>query len=372
MLGFLENEQYIWFKQADQDNTFKGFLNSKFVFTNVSEEEKIFSLKVPSFELEVKYLNHLLTTIPNKKGSPISPIKKRKGVNLEIIEDIVGLIDIGSRSLKDGVYYERIFTSRYQVFCYYPVQFEALRAYNGISIKDYILSLSSSRTWGENTGGKTGANFFKTNDQRFVFKEIKKKEFTMLLEFLETYLKYIWESCTAHQSSLLMKIYGVYEILDEKRSRYFIAMENLFFGMGTTIKVYDLKGSELNRYVQKKEDAKATLLDTNYKLDRNGEPLPIKSEFYEFINKAIINDTEFLASQNKMDYSLLLMYDEQTACLRMGIIDYLRSYDLEKQLESVGKRIIKGTVPTVLEPDDYKERFRKAMKKYFVEVPPNE
>jgi len=357
--------------QADQENKLKEFLNSKFVFTNINEEGKAFMLKIPSFELEVKYLNHLLTTIPNKKGSPISPIKKRKGVNLEIIEDIVGLIDIGGRSLKDGIYFEKIATSKYQVICYYPVQFEAFRTYNGICLKDYILSLSSSHTWEDNSGGKTGATFIKTNDQRFTFKEIKKKEFTMLLEFLEIYLKYIWESCTSQQHSLLMKIYGVYEIQDEKKSRYFISMENLLFGMGTNIKVYDLKGSELNRYVQKKEDEKLTLFDTNYKVDRNGEPLVIKAEFYEFIEKAIINDTEFLASQKKMDYSLLLMFDEQSACLRMGIIDYLRSYDLEKQLEFVGKRIIKGAAPTILEPYYYKERFRKSMKKYFVAVHQN-
>jgi len=362
--GFLEHEEGV----SQKSELFKQFIDSKLLFNNPSDT-KPFVLRIPAFELEVKYLNHLLTTIPNKKGSPISPVKKRKGVNLDIIEDIVGLIDIGGRSLKEGSYYEKLTTSKYQVILYYPVQFEALRNHNGIDLKEFILSLSSSRTWVDNTGGKTGAGFIKTYDQRFVFKELDKKEFTMLLEFVRNYFEYLWRSSsTDKQMSLLMKIYGAYEIHDEKKTRYFIAMENLFFGMGPNVRVYDLKGSEVNRYITKKEDEKTTLLDTNFKVDRNGAPIPIKAENYAFIERAIKNDSEFLASQRKVDYSLLLMFDEQTATLRMGIIDYLRNYDLEKQLEFVGKRIIKGTVPTIISPDDYKERFKKAMKKYFIPV----
>lgn len=51
-------------------------------------------------------------------------------------------------------------------------------------------------------------------------------------------------------------------------------MENLFFGIPDSkdISVYDLKGSETNRFLKKPG---GTLLDTNFKIDRNAEPLPI-------------------------------------------------------------------------------------------------
>jgi hypothetical protein len=47
--------------------------------------------------------------------------------------------------------------------------------------------------------------------------------------------------------------------------------------------VYDLKGSETNRWETKK---KKVLLDTNFKVDRNGEPLPVARENFWFINRA--------------------------------------------------------------------------------------
>lgn len=47
-------------------------------------------------------------------------------------------------------------------------------------------------------------------------------------------------------------------------------MENLFFGLKDDLIVYDLKGSEVNRWNRKNTK---TLLDTNYIIDRNGEPL---------------------------------------------------------------------------------------------------
>ena len=150
---------------------------------------------------------------------------------------------------------------------------------------------------------------------------------------------------------------------------YFIAMENLFFGIHPSPKVYDLKGSELNRFISKVSEGNQTLLDTNYRVDRNGEPLPLKAENYDFIDKAIKNDSDFLSTLRVVDYSLLLLIDEERSFVRMGVIDYLRLYDFEKHLEHMGKKIIKGTTPTITTPEDYKERFQKAMKKYFMVVP---
>ena len=50
-------------------------------------------------------------------------------------------------------------------------------------------------------------------------------------------------------------------------------MENIFYGMSGDILTYDLKGSGVNRW--NKKTGAQTLLDTNYRIDRNGEPLPI-------------------------------------------------------------------------------------------------
>jgi 1-phosphatidylinositol-3-phosphate 5-kinase len=54
-------------------------------------------------------------------------------------------------------------------------------------------------------------------------------------------------------------------------------MENLYNGMSSDKITYDLKGSDIRRFNKK---GTGTLLDTNFRIDRNGEPLPINIEYY--------------------------------------------------------------------------------------------
>lgn len=75
-----------------------------------------------------------------------------------------------------------------------------------------------------------------------------------------------------------------------------------------------------------------------------------------------------------MDYSLLVGIDEERKELVMGIIDYLRQYTWDKQLETWVKASAflggsKDVLPTIISPDQYKKRFRKAMSKYFLTLP---
>lgn len=75
----------------------------------------------------------------------------------------------------------------------------------------------------------------------------------------------------------------MFEIRDRGTIEYYLVMENLFFGMGDNLTVYDLKGSETNRWEKKK---KGVLLDTNFRVDRNAEPIPILKENYRFNDRA--------------------------------------------------------------------------------------
>lgn len=83
-----------------------------------------------------------------------------------------------------------------------------------------------------------------------------------------------------------------------------------------------------------------------------------------------------LSSQDMdvMDYSMLVGIEEESQDLFVGIIDFIRPYTWDKQLENWVKAsgILggpKNTAPTIISPDLYKTRFRKAMKTYFVVVP---
>jgi 1-phosphatidylinositol-3-phosphate 5-kinase len=177
----------------------------------------------------------------------------------------------------------------------------------------------------------------------------------------------MWSIYDTGKPSLLAKIYGIYEVQIEKDKMYFIAMENLFFGVDNNAKkrVYDLKGSELNRYVK---PTKSVLLDTNYKLDQNGEPLPIGTDIKRWINEAIQNDTSFLAEKHVVDYSMLLIINEDDNSVKMGIIDYSVLYNMARALERGGKKLIRGATPTMTNPKEYRERFIRSMNKYLMGV----
>ena len=76
---------------------------------------------------------------------------------------------------------------------------------------------------------------------------------------------------------------------------------------------------------------------------------------------------------NVMDYSLLVGVDAEKKELVCGIIDYLRQYTWDKQLETWAKSSLrpKNVLPTVVSPKEYKRRFRKFMSAHFLSVPDN-
>lgn len=84
-----------------------------------------------------------------------------------------------------------------------------------------------------------------------------------------------------------------------------------------------------------------------------------------------MNDTEFLAGANIMDYSLLVGVDDERKELVVGIVDFIGAYTWAKRIESKGKTTLRGAKDnvTVLPPQQYKARFREAMEKYFLAIP---
>jgi hypothetical protein len=82
---------------------------------------------------------------------------------------------------------------------------------------------------------------------------------------------------------------------------------------------------------------------------------------------------DFLAALDVMDYSLLVGFDRDRQELVVGVIDYIRQYTWDKQVESWVKKsgILGGAgkQPTIVSPRQYSRRFRAAMLSYFSVVP---
>ncbi|KAM6559593.1 hypothetical protein CsatA_028832 [Cannabis sativa] len=267
--------------------------------------------------------------------------------------------------------------SRYTVVCPYANQFRDLRNLCCQSEVDYITSLSRCKHW-DAKGGKSNAFFAKTLDDRLIIKEIRKIEFESFMKFAEDYFKYMKASFEVGNQTCLAKVLGIYQVVERpnkggKEVRHdLMVMENLTFGRNFT-RQYDLKGALHARLNTKSKDPGDVLLDQNFVNDMNSSPLYVSSTAKRLLIRAVWNDTAFLNSINVMDYSLLVVVDTQRRELVCGIIDYLRQYTWDKQLETWVKSSLvpKNLLPTVVSPIEYKRRFRKFMSTHFLSVPDN-
>ena len=86
---------------------------------------------------------------------------------------------------------------------------------------------------------------------------------------------------------------------------------------------------------------------------------------------AIANDSLYLTKHSIIDYSMFVIINPVTKTVRVGIIDYIQQYTLEKELESFLKQKISNEDPTIIPPESYKQRFRTAMDKYFIALVPD-
>eukprot|EP01059_Diplonema_ambulator_P033721 TRINITY_DN7193_c0_g1_i1.p1 TRINITY_DN7193_c0_g1~~TRINITY_DN7193_c0_g1_i1.p1 ORF type:complete len:2215 (+),score=732.15 TRINITY_DN7193_c0_g1_i1:127-6771(+) len=255
-------------------------------------------------------------------------------------------------------------------------QFAALRQYYCKGDETtFIASLSRCTSFAP-TGGKTGASYFKSKDGRFVLKAVKAEEVQHFEQMMaKKYFEYIARAIRKRMPTILTKIMGVFKITiagsnGAPTSTNWLLMDNLFYNRKID-RTFDLKGSRRNRY---QTNQNAVLLDENLlHMLKDGEWLFTKEESKEILTMGVHNDTLMLRRNQIMDYSMLLGVDDARKEIYVGIIDYMRAYDMKKQLEWVVKSsgIMggRGQQPTVVDPTKYKERFRAAMNNYFLMIP---
>lgn len=267
---------------------------------------------------------------------------------------------------------------KFSVTCYFAEQFDALRKRCCPGELDFVRSLSRCRRWSAQ-GGKSNVYFAKSLDERFIIKQVTKTELESFEEFAPEYFKYLKDSLTSGSPTCLAKVLGIYQVAlkhvkgGKETKMDLMVMENLFFKRKIS-KVYDLKGSARSRYISDTTGANKVLLDMNLLETLRTKPMFLGSKAKRSLERAVWNDTSFLASVDVMDYSLLVGVDEESRELVLGIIDFMRQYTWDKHLETWVKAsgILggpKNTSPTIISPKQYKKRFRKAMTTYFLTVP---
>ena len=272
---------------------------------------------------------------------------------LETYSILSPYVDISKQKLREnGIWeYEREFFRRIRQSC-------------GISDEDLIHSLCCRKNFelleSFELGGKSGAFLFNTYDEKFFIKTVNRTERYLLLDILPAYCKHL----TKHSGSKIVRILGLFKLTSTKES--FIIMENII-RRSDKLKIYDLKGSTDNRYVDELLHPKAVLKDQNF---INSE---IKLEFTQKIHDEFLEDLtkdcKFLRKFNIIDYSMLLgIYQDHTKIqfryiiqgklqYAIGIIDFLQEYSLPKKLELLFKKIKGKSNTSVCSPGRYSSRF---------------
>ncbi|KAI8598890.1 hypothetical protein EDD21DRAFT_308774, partial [Dissophora ornata] len=305
-------------------------------------------------------------------------------------------VDVTDRTTRETMGIEQDFDSRtgsphikarfsqgktsFSCIVYYAAEFDTLRRRCGIH-QNYVESLSRCTSWAAN-GGKSKSSFYKTKDDRFVVKQMVSSwniaEKDELLKFAPKYFDYMER--THEAPTVLAKIFGFYTLkiknghLGHVLKIDVLVMEHLFFNQKIT-KTFDLKGIQDRHAGAKQPNAgngsSMTLWDGDFIEGRYKALLLLHSHSKKIIRESLLNDTEFLAGANIMDYSLLVGVDDERKELVVGIVDFIGAYTWYKRIESKGKTTLRGTKDnvTVLPPQQYKTRFREAMERYFLAVP---
>nr|XP_033803013.1 1-phosphatidylinositol 3-phosphate 5-kinase isoform X2 [Geotrypetes seraphini]XP_033803014.1 1-phosphatidylinositol 3-phosphate 5-kinase isoform X2 [Geotrypetes seraphini]XP_033803015.1 1-phosphatidylinositol 3-phosphate 5-kinase isoform X2 [Geotrypetes seraphini]XP_033803016.1 1-phosphatidylinositol 3-phosphate 5-kinase isoform X2 [Geotrypetes seraphini] len=264
---------------------------------------------------------------------------------------------------------------------YYAGEFHHMReVILGSNEENFIRSLAHCVPW-QARGGKSGAAFYATEDDRFILKQMPRLEVQSFLDFAPHYFTYITNAVQMKRPTALAKILGVFRIgyknsqNNTEKKLDLLVMENLFYGRKMA-QVFDLKGSLRNRNVKTdmgKESCDVVLLDENLLKMVRDNPLYIRSHCKSVLRASIHSDSHFLSSHLIIDYSLLVGRDDTSDELVVGIIDYIRTFTWDKKLEMVVKStgILggQGKMPTVVSPELYRTRFCEAMDKYFLMVP---
>ncbi|KHJ49114.1 hypothetical protein D918_00232 [Trichuris suis] len=193
--------------------------------------------------------------------------------------------------------------SHFKVKEYCPNVFRSLREKFGVEEGDYLKSLTKNEPLPLDAHGRSNARLFTSYDMCFVIKTIDAEQVAEVHSILQKYHNYVVEQ---RSRTLLPQYVGMYRLTVEGAEIYAVVMRNIFSRNYPISKKYDLKGSTVQRQASEKERAKEfpTYKDIDFLEEKCKLYLSKKSR--QRLIEMLTSDTDFLASLNLMDYSLLV------------------------------------------------------------------
>lgn len=252
--------------------------------------------------------------------------------------------------------------SRFSIRVLFTEQFDALRMACDCN-QTFVQSLARCWNWSDCSGGKSGAAMMKTLDDRFIIKQLSRAEMDAFASNAGAYFRFLADVIFQDRPTTLAKIYGVYRLTIKnaqtgKSIKLDCAITENVFANAKMQQIFDLKGALRNRFVQPNGQPNQVLLDGN--LITSKVPIYLREGSKRLLRQALLHDSHFLAQCDVMDYSLVVGVCEGRSELRVGIIDFIRTFTFGKKAESFLKEAVGGhgsEAPTIIDPKQYRARF---------------
>ena len=194
-----------------------------------------------------------------------------------------------------------------KVIEYAPKIFAYLRNLEEIDVEEMAESFlpQKNKKGMSESLGKSGSFFISTDDNLYMVKTLRVDEFDLIRStFLNKYVEYL----TKNKSSLLCRLYGMYNITTSQGDEILvIVMRNVIGDFKDNIMAeYDLKGSHKNRKLKFDDISQATVMkDINFEDTEYG--IMINRDDIKRLRKLTRYDSLFLRQMELMDYSLFLV-----------------------------------------------------------------
>lgn len=183
------------------------------VLVNASQPTSVVAYSLCS-NLYTKRVNKYIRKEAIRLDAPINAVDLEMKTNLASQAAMVRMLRSATRNNVDHVFVdENQFQSATRFSCksYYAMQFHALRRLYYGGDRNYVESLCHCEQWNA-AGGKSGAGFLKTRDQRFIAKAIPEIELQMFLSMANEYFCYMAKTFENNLSSMLSKVLGIYKV----------------------------------------------------------------------------------------------------------------------------------------------------------------
>lgn len=219
---------------------------------------------------------------------------------------------------------------------YEPITCHYLRDCAGISEGQYQSNLAFSELECLSSDSKSGQAFWRSKSGVVVVKTIQHHECKTMRKLLKQYCQHVQQGY-----SCLGNVLGLYRVkVKYGKTLYFLVTKNVYH-QGVSTKVipstkYDLKGSTIGR---RKSASSSVYKDLD--LMNQHEVLAIGPVAKEVLLSALYRDSQFLATYNLMDYSLLVEVEEpHMTMVRRFLSNYLHPISTSRQ--DKGKLVVLG------------------------------